>query len=68
MLTPGDWQDDEARLLYEDATGMHYGSFGEQQVNGQDDLLEVQREIEALQRVVAQTSEYDASQDMSPNH
>jgi len=40
---------------------MHYGSFGEQHVNGQDDPLEVQREIEALQRVVAQTSEYGSS-------
>jgi hypothetical protein len=36
---------------------MHYGSFGEQQVNGQDDPQEAQREIEALQRVVARTSE-----------
>lgn len=37
---------------------MQYGSFGEQQMNGQDDPLETQREIEALQRVVARTSEY----------
>lgn len=37
---------------------MHYGSFGEQSVNGQEDPMEVQRETEALQRVVAKTSEY----------
>jgi hypothetical protein len=36
---------------------MHYGSFGEQQMNGQEDPLETQRETEALQRVVAKTSE-----------
>ncbi len=51
-------QEDESRLLFDDPNGMHYGSFGEQQINGQDDPLEVQREIEALQRVVARTSEY----------
>lgn len=37
---------------------MQYGSFGEQQMTGQHDPLEAQREIEALQRVVARTSEY----------
>lgn len=36
---------------------MHYGSFGEQQVNGHEDPQETQRETEALQRVVARTSE-----------
>jgi len=50
-------QDDESRLLFDDANGLHYGSFGEQQVNGQEDPQETQREIEALQRVVARTSE-----------
>ncbi len=44
---------------------MHYGSFGEQHMNGQDDPMEVQREIEALQRVVARTSEYFDSLPMS---
>jgi hypothetical protein len=57
VLTSFAPQDDESRLLYEDANGMHYGSFAEQQVNGQDDPQEAQREIEALQRVVARTSE-----------
>lgn len=37
---------------------MHYGSLGQQQLTGQEDPLETQREIEALQRVVARTSEY----------
>ncbi|KAH8902064.1 hypothetical protein BR93DRAFT_363643 [Coniochaeta sp. PMI_546] len=50
-------EDDESRLLFDDANGMHYGSFGEQQVNGQEDPQETQREIEALQRVVARTSD-----------
>lgn len=50
-------EDDESRLLFDDASGMQYGSFGEQQMNGQDDPLETQREIEALQRVVARTSD-----------
>lgn len=51
-------QDDESRLLFDDPNGVHYGSFGEQQMNGHEDPQEVQREIEALQRVVARTSEY----------
>jgi len=50
-------EDDESRLLFDDPNAMHYGSFGEQHMNGQDDPLEVQREIEALQRVVARTSD-----------
>jgi hypothetical protein len=50
-------QDEESRLLFDDPSGVHYGSFGEQQVGGGDDPIEVQREIEALQRVVARTSE-----------
>lgn len=37
---------------------MHYGSFDQQHMMGQEDPQEVQREIEALQRVVARTSEY----------
>lgn len=36
---------------------MQYGSFGDHQMTGQNDPLEAQREIEALQRVVARTSE-----------
>lgn len=50
-------QDDESRLLFDDPNNMQYGSFGEQHMAGQHDPLEAQREIEALQRVVARTSE-----------
>ncbi|KAJ9144252.1 hypothetical protein NKR23_g6007 [Pleurostoma richardsiae] len=50
-------EDDESRLLFDDPNSMHYGSFEQQQMNGQDDLQETQREIEALQRVVARTSD-----------
>ncbi|KLU85877.1 hypothetical protein MAPG_04897 [Magnaporthiopsis poae ATCC 64411] len=50
-------EDDESRLLFDDPNGLHYGSFGQQQMTGQDDQLEAQREIEALQRVVARTSD-----------
>ncbi|KAL8399511.1 hypothetical protein RB594_000047 [Gaeumannomyces avenae] len=49
-------EDDESRLLFDDPNGLHYGSF-QQQMTGQDDQLEAQREIEALQRVVARTSD-----------
>lgn len=48
-------QDEENRLLYDDANGGQYGSFGEPALSG-DDTLEAQRENEALQRVVAKTS------------
>lgn len=51
-------QDEESRLLFDDPNGIHYGSFGEQQMTSQNDPMEAQREIEALQRVVARTSEY----------
>ncbi|TDZ44986.1 hypothetical protein CTRI78_v009158 [Colletotrichum trifolii] len=50
-------EDEESRLLDDDPNNVHYGSFGEQNVNGQEDPLEVQRETEALQRVVAKTSD-----------
>jgi hypothetical protein len=36
---------------------MQYGSFGDQAINGENDTLEAQRENEALQRVIAKTSE-----------
>ncbi|CAM1505756.1 Fc.00g113930.m01.CDS01 [Cosmosporella sp. VM-42] len=49
-------EDEENRLLYDDANGMQYGSFGDQNLAGENDTLEVQRENEALQRVVARTS------------
>lgn len=37
---------------------MQYGSFAEHNANSQADPLESQREVEALQRVVARTSKY----------
>ncbi|KAI5459384.1 late endosomal/lysosomal adaptor and MAPK and MTOR activator-domain-containing protein [Mariannaea sp. PMI_226] len=49
-------EDEESRLLYDDANGMQYGSFGDQGLAGENDTLEAQRENEALQRVVAKTS------------
>lgn len=49
-------EDEENRLLYDDANGMQYGSFGDQNIASENDTLEVQRESEALQRVVAKTS------------
>ncbi|PHH85970.1 hypothetical protein CDD83_10926 [Cordyceps sp. RAO-2017] len=48
-------ESEENRLLYEDGNGMQYGSFGDAALGG-DDTLEAQRETEALQRVVAKTS------------
>lgn len=51
-------QDDEAQHLFDDPNSMHYGSFDQQHMMSQEDPQEVQREIEALQRVVARTSEY----------
>ncbi|KIL93610.1 hypothetical protein FAVG1_03592 [Fusarium avenaceum] len=50
-------QEEENRLLYDDANGMQYGSFGDQAINGENDTLESQRENEALQRVIAKTSD-----------
>jgi hypothetical protein len=46
-------EDEEHGLLYDDANGMQYGSFGE---HGEHDTIEAQREDEALQNVVAKTS------------
>ncbi|ODA80901.1 hypothetical protein RJ55_03861 [Drechmeria coniospora] len=48
-------ENEDTRLLYEDGNGMQYGSFGDPALNG-DDSVEAQRENEALQRVVAMTS------------
>ncbi|KAL2015548.1 hypothetical protein VTK56DRAFT_5240 [Thermocarpiscus australiensis] len=50
-------EDDEAQRLFDDPNNMHYGSFDQQHMMGQEDPQEVQREIEALQRVVARTSD-----------
>ncbi|KAK6597552.1 hypothetical protein H4I95_09823 [Botrytis cinerea] len=51
---------EDQRLLFEnDAHSHHYGSFGNQDSNAiQADPQEVQRETEALQKVVAQTSNH----------
>ncbi|GJN73777.1 late endosomal/lysosomal adaptor and MAPK and MTOR activator domain-containing protein [Purpureocillium lilacinum] len=48
-------ENEEGRLLYEDGNGMQYGSFGDPALGG-DETIEAQRENEALQRVVAKTS------------
>ncbi|KAI1387945.1 late endosomal/lysosomal adaptor and MAPK and MTOR activator-domain-containing protein [Hypoxylon trugodes] len=49
-------EDDVSRLLFDDPNNLQYGSFGEHNLNTQADPLESQREVEALQRVVARTS------------
>ncbi|RWA12167.1 hypothetical protein EKO27_g2927 [Xylaria grammica] len=51
-------EDDVARLLSDDSNYMQYGSFAEHNLNSQADPLESQREVEALQRIVARTSKY----------
>ncbi|KAH6685085.1 late endosomal/lysosomal adaptor and MAPK and MTOR activator-domain-containing protein [Plectosphaerella plurivora] len=50
-------EDEESRLLFDDPNNLHYGSFSDQPINGQEDAVEIQRENEALQRVVAKTSD-----------
>ncbi|KAH9907164.1 late endosomal/lysosomal adaptor and MAPK and MTOR activator-domain-containing protein [Xylariomycetidae sp. FL2044] len=49
-------EDDVSRLLFDDANNLQYGSFGDHTMNPHTDPLESQREVEALQRVVARTS------------
>ncbi|KAI0429056.1 late endosomal/lysosomal adaptor and MAPK and MTOR activator-domain-containing protein [Xylaria sp. FL1042] len=49
-------EDDVSRLLFDDPNHMQYGSFAEHNLNSQADPLESQREVEALQRIVARTS------------
>jgi len=52
-------EDEQSRLLFDDPHGNHYGSFGDQNVGIiQADPQEVQRETEALQKVVTQTSNH----------
>ncbi|KAG9233299.1 late endosomal/lysosomal adaptor and MAPK and MTOR activator-domain-containing protein [Amylocarpus encephaloides] len=52
-------EDESSRLLFDDPHGHHYGSFADQHVGiPQADPQEVQRETEALQKVVAQTSNH----------
>jgi len=51
--------DEQSRLLFDDPNANHYGSFGDQNTGIiQADPQEVQRETEALQKVVAQTSNH----------
>ncbi|KAI0907394.1 late endosomal/lysosomal adaptor and MAPK and MTOR activator-domain-containing protein [Ustulina deusta] len=49
-------EDDVSRLLFDDPNHMQYGSFADHNLNSQADPLESQREVEALQRIVARTS------------
>ncbi|KAI5866022.1 late endosomal/lysosomal adaptor and MAPK and MTOR activator-domain-containing protein [Durotheca rogersii] len=49
-------EDDVSRLLFDDPNNLQYGSFGDHNMSSQADPLESQREVEALQRVVARTS------------
>lgn len=55
-----------SRLLFDDQNSLHYGSFGDQDMNANADPLETQREAEALQRVVARTSKYVAAVTEAP--
>ncbi|KAK3987961.1 late endosomal/lysosomal adaptor and MAPK and MTOR activator-domain-containing protein [Cladorrhinum sp. PSN332] len=51
-------EEDEAQHLFDDPNGVDYGSFeDQQQMMSQEDPQEVQREIEALNRVVARTAD-----------
>lgn len=66
-------EDEENRLLYDDANAMQYGSFGDQAMAGENDTVEAQRENEALQRVVAKTSNnmvdiFEIAPQDNPNH
>jgi hypothetical protein len=50
-------QDADSRLLFDDPQTVNYGSFGDQHPTAlQADPQDVQRESEALQKIVAQTS------------
>ncbi|KAL3421807.1 hypothetical protein PVAG01_05963 [Phlyctema vagabunda] len=52
-------EDEQARLIFEESHANNYGSFGEQNSGViQADPQEVQRENEALQKVVMQTSDH----------
>jgi len=52
-------EDDSSRLLFDDPHAINYGSFGEQNPGiPQADPQDTQRESEALQTIVAQTSNH----------
>lgn len=57
-LTSALLQDNETQNLFDDPHVLQYGSFDQHHDHGREDPLEVQREIEALQRIIARTSEY----------
>lgn len=48
-------EEEESPLYIDDGNNIHYGSFNDPHIH--DDPVESQREIEALQRVVARTSD-----------
>jgi len=51
--------DESSRLLLDDPHALHYGGFGDQNPSAiQADPQDVQRESEALQKIVAQTSNH----------
>ncbi|KAH6714255.1 late endosomal/lysosomal adaptor and MAPK and MTOR activator-domain-containing protein [Leptodontidium sp. MPI-SDFR-AT-0119] len=52
-------EDEQSRLLFDDPHANHYGSFGENNAGAiQTDPQEVQRENEALQKIVTLTSNH----------
>lgn len=52
-------EDDQSRLLFEDPSNINYGSFGDQNPGTPlADPQDSQRETEALQKIVAQTSNH----------
>ncbi|KAF8850721.1 hypothetical protein BDZ45DRAFT_185286 [Acephala macrosclerotiorum] len=52
-------EDEQSRLLFDDPHANHYGSFGDHSAGAiQADPREFQRETEALQKVVMQTSNH----------
>ncbi|ELR07201.1 hypothetical protein VC83_01334 [Pseudogymnoascus destructans] len=55
----GSEEDDTSRLIFDDPLANNYGSFTDQNVvTTQADPLDVQRESEALQKIVAETSNH----------
>ncbi|KAJ3567236.1 hypothetical protein NPX13_g6843 [Xylaria arbuscula] len=51
-------EDDVSRLLFDDPNHIQYNTFGDHNLNSEADPLESQREVEALQRIVARTSNH----------
>jgi len=62
-------QDEESRLLFEDPNNLNYGAFNDAEPGTpQTDAQDTQRENEALQKIVAQTSKYVISYSVSVGH